>query len=432
MRWQNIALLCLIAVVATSCAKSPSIVVEPETIELGILSPGEIVEDTVWIKNAGEGLLSVTTRSGCDCIELESAIFDSINPGDSAAMAFVYYAYDSAMFDTSTILFTSNDPDKNVGKIVVTATIQARKLARTDSTITLIPFGTNDPQLKSASNSIVNTFFSQAQKKLGFTVIPPNKIVQDLLADNRYGKRPTEELIRKWALMDSIRWIVVYQLAKTEDGTIQGQSSLIDGFAEFPIPIKFESSVDNAGAVFLDSIAATFDDLGQRYRNALMQGMQKKWAHQRKEILNKPLPKIEFIDVRTGDTLTGKSVDGKILLMHFFGTDCEHCEDEAEWMAELIKSDPENLVVWGVSVDMGEDEEVEKFAIARNLPYPIVLPTEKSYRRFTRIYGGATPQTIIADRKMIVREFFVGFNASLTKRLEATLQALGSSAKSQP
>lgn len=431
MKFRHYITLIFIMFVASSCAKTPTIVVSPESINLRTLSPGESVEDTFWVKNTGEGVLSAEARSGCDCIELENELPDAIAPGDSFPLAFVYYAPDSAVVEKKSIFISSNDEKNKVKKLSITATVRNKKLARGDSTITFIPFASKETQLKNVSDNIMRTFFSEVNSKLHFHPVNPSKIIQDIISDHNYGKKPISEIIRKWSLMDSVRWVVACQLSLGRDSSVIGKCSVVDGFSEFPMEFSFRTAIPKAGSVFMDSLVAFFGDIGNRYRNAMMKGMQIKWAMQRKEVMNKPLPKMQFVDVRTGDTLTEKAAKGKILLLHFFGIDCEHCEEEVKWLTDLANTHPENLIIWGVSIDMDKPDSVEIFARQHKLPYPIVLPTSESHRRLTRIYGGATPQTIVADKDGIVREFFVGFNRVFIQRLESLLSSLtnGTSSK---
>jgi len=424
MKLKHYIVLLFVMFAAASCAKTPTITISPESINLGTLLPGESVEDTFWVKNIGKGVLSASARSGCDCIELENELPESIAPGDSSKLVFIYYAPDSATIDNKSVFVSSNDKESKIKKLIVKATVRARKLAKGDSTITFIPFASQGTQLTNVSDNIMRTFFSDVKKKLHFTPVNPSKIIQNIITDHNYGKKPIAEVIRKWALMDSVRWIVACQLSLEKDSSVVGKCSVVDGFSEFPMIFSFRARISQAGKVFIDSLVTFFGDIGNRYRSSMMKGMQRKWASQRKSAMNRPLPKMEFVDVRTGDTLTEKSAEGKILLMHFFGINCEHCEEESRWLTELEKTHPDNLVIWGVSIDMGMPDSVEIFARQHKLPYPVVLPTVESHRRLTRIYGGATPQTIVADKDGVVREFFVGFNKVFVQRLESLLNSL--------
>ena len=191
------------------------------------------------------------------------------------------------------------------------------------------------------------------------------------------------------------------------------------------MPINLTTTGPRAADDFMAELADIFANFDAHRHDGMIQGMQRKWAMQRQNILGKPLPDLVAVNVMTGDTIRAKSAVGKILVMHFFGIDCEHCEDEMEWMRMLAEKYPKSLVVWGVSVDMGELDKVKEFVAKHNPVYPFVLPTDDTFRRLNRIYGGATPQTIVADRQGRVVEFFVGFNEPLMKRLEEMLNRLG-------
>jgi len=424
MNWRNALIMVFFAFLAASCAKAPNLNISPTSIELGILSPGEVAEDTVWVKNTGGGFLKVDARSGCDCIELENTLPDSIPAGDSAALAFVYYAPDSVKTDRKSILLSANDEKNKTAKIEITAAICKRRLQRDDSTLTFLPIYASDNSLQAVSKKVFEEFYAKAPTVLKMKLVNPTQIAQDVMTDHQYTRRPLEEVIRKWALMDSIRWVIACQVS-TKDTQIILNCALVDGFSEFPFPLNMTCNSLNASNEFLTEVYKLFQDYNGRKKEALMQGMQRKWVIQRKDIIGKPLPKLQLIDVIKGDTLSADSVYGKVLVMHFFSIDCEHCEEEAEWMRKLDETHPKNLVVWGVSIDVGEIEKVKKFAEEHKASYPIVLPTHETNRRLTRIYGGATPQTVVAGKDGKIAEFFVGFNDPLIKRLEGTLKALG-------
>ncbi len=112
-------------------------------------------------------------------------------------------------------------------------------------------------------------------------------------------------------------------------------------------------------------------------------------------------------------------------MMHFFSMDCDHCEDEIKWMNELALEHKQNLVVMGISVDMGMLDSVRAFVQNHKLSYSILLPTDDSHKKLTRIYGGATPQSIIVDGNGNVVEFMIGFNDAIINRFRGILQNLG-------
>ncbi len=422
MNWRiRIGAVLVLLLAISSCAKSPGIAISPNKFEMGTLSPGEVAEDTLWIKNTGEGILATSVRSGCDCIEFENTPPDTILAGDSAAIAFVYYAPDSAKNDRKSILISTNDPKNKALKVEITASIKKRRLARGDSTITTIPIYIQSESLKPIAQKVIQDFFKRTPKELGFKTVSPIEIAEHIASDHQYRKRPIEDVMRKWALMDSIRWVVACQMTQ-KDSLVQFNCVLVDGFFEFPIPIVFSTSAEKSSDEFMRHLKDVFGNLDKYRRDAMMKGMQRKWAFQRSRILGRHLPKLQLVNVVTKDTLTENDVIGKTLVMHFFSIDCEHCEQEIEWMTKLVRTHPKNLVVWGVSVDMGEMDSVANFVKKKNLPYPIVLPTYKSHRRLTRIYGGATPQTIVAAPDGKVVDFFVGFNETLIKRLETTIE----------
>jgi peroxiredoxin len=413
----------ILSVLVYSCAKTPVMEVVEPSVSMGSLLPGEVYEYSSKVRNNGDGFLKAQARAGCDCIDIVANFPDSIAPKDSAMVIWVYYAPDTAREDVKSILLSSNDPKFKVGKIEVTASVKNRRLARNDSTISLLPFVPKDPALAGLAQQVLQNFYAGAKSALRLNPVMPDVVIEHIMADKQYLKRPTEEVIRKWALMDSIRWLIACDMSG-KDGKLTLNCFLIDGFNEFPIILAVNTDQNKVSQDFLATLKSTFSNYPTSIREAMMKGMQRKWAFIQRDVLNKPLPKMEFVNAITGETLTASNFVGKPLVMHFFSIDCEHCEQEMAWMTELVNSHKQDITVIGVSVDVGLIDSVKEFAQKKKLPYPIVLPTESANRKFTRIYGGATPQTIVTDKGGNVADFFLGFNEQQIKKLETTLQRL--------
>jgi peroxiredoxin len=149
--------------------------------------------------------------------------------------------------------------------------------------------------------------------------------------------------------------------------------------------------------------------------------MKTKLQIQIKKILCLTLPKLKLFDIHTKEEINLHSEKGKVLLIHLFGLDCEHCDEELEWMNSFAQRVPEDLKVWGISVDIGMEEDVKEFVKDKNLTYNILIPSSDESIRLDMLYGGITPQTLIVDREGVVREFIVGFNQNIVKQLEMQL-----------
>jgi len=421
VRTVTVVLLFLVAFSATSCAKSPTISVHPRSFDLGTVRAGEIIELTTWVKNIGEKDLIATTRSMCDCILFFTDLPDTIYPGDSAIIFFSYYVPDTADTSEKSIVISSNDKKNKIIRVKINSFIKKSKLTKADSTIVLLPWQSNNPEISAENKRVLNELLPSLAKKFNFKPLPFEILTDKLFNDPLQRTKPPEELMRKWALLEGIRWIVAYQIRMLQDGNARTDFLLIDGRSEYPIVKYVVSPVDD----LYDSLYTTLERIYSNYKGAMYQafmyGMQTKWQRQRKKILGLPLPKLKLFDIHTMKEINLHSEKGKVLLIHLFGLDCEHCDEELEWMNSFAQRVPEDLKVWGISVDIGMEEDVKEFVKNKNLTYNILIPSPDESIRLDMLYGGITPQTLIVDREGVVREFIVGFNQNIVKQLEMQL-----------
>jgi peroxiredoxin len=110
--------------------------------------------------------------------------------------------------------------------------------------------------------------------------------------------------------------------------------------------------------------------------------------------------------------LQGRSVKlsdlrGKAVVLNFWATWCPPCKEEIPWFVELQKRyGAEGLQVVGVSMDDGDQKDVEKFAAENSINYPVLLGKDKVADQ----YGGIDylPTTFYIDRNGVVMDRVFG------------------------
>jgi len=135
---------------------------------------------------------------------------------------------------------------------------------------------------------------------------------------------------------------------------------------------------------------------------------------------------IKNLDLTTisGEKITSQSLIGKITLINFWATDCPGCINE---MPELIETynqyKDQGLEVIAVAMYYDPPSRVISFTKNNNLPFPVVLDTNKEIiSKFNNVK--LTPTSIILDENGYVINTIIGeidfneFNEKLIKLLK--------------
>jgi peroxiredoxin len=109
-----------------------------------------------------------------------------------------------------------------------------------------------------------------------------------------------------------------------------------------------------------------------------------------------------------GRTVKLSDLRGKAVVLNFWATWCPPCKEEIPWFVELQKRyGSQGLQIVGVSMDDDRDQkDVEKFAAANSINYPVLLGKENVAEQ----YGGIDylPTTFYIDRDGIVMDRVFG------------------------
>src|SRR5580700_3012813 len=96
-----------------------------------------------------------------------------------------------------------------------------------------------------------------------------------------------------------------------------------------------------------------------------------------------PVPPFLLQDLN-GNVVSTAQWPGKVVILNFWATWCPPCREEIPVLIELAKKYKDNLLIVGVSVDDGSEDDVREFAKAFHMNYPVVMWS----RELISEYGG--------------------------------------------
>ena len=107
-----------------------------------------------------------------------------------------------------------------------------------------------------------------------------------------------------------------------------------------------------------------------------------------------PAPPLDAKDI-FGNPVTKDDWAGKVVMVNFWATWCPPCRYEIPELLELKQEYGDKLLIIGISEDDDGPDDVIKFALSKNMSYPIVMAT----REIVRGYGGvpALPTTFLIN-----------------------------------
>lgn len=108
-----------------------------------------------------------------------------------------------------------------------------------------------------------------------------------------------------------------------------------------------------------------------------------------------------------GDQVKLSDLRGKAVVLNFWATWCPPCKEEIPWFVDLQKRyGSQGLQVVGVSMDDGDQKDVQKFAAEHAINYPILFGKEAVAQE----YGGIDylPTTFYIGRNGVVLDRVFG------------------------
>lgn len=125
---------------------------------------------------------------------------------------------------------------------------------------------------------------------------------------------------------------------------------------------------------------------------------------------------------------------GKVVLLNFWATWCPPCRHETPALVELSKRyGPEGFLVAGIAMDEDGRATVERFVTEHHIPYPVLLPSERSRLNLSSTLQGL-PTSVLLDRQLRIAKTYVGAfpKSTFSRDIAALLKEPAAAAKATP
>ena len=122
--------------------------------------------------------------------------------------------------------------------------------------------------------------------------------------------------------------------------------------------------------------------------------------------------------------ITLSQFKGKVVLLDFWATWCGPCRESIPHLVHLYKTYRKNgFEMIGISLDKGDPQVVRNFTKSMDIPYPIVIASEKVVRNYkvTKI-----PTSFLIDKEGRIRESITGFNSAIAQQITTKVADLTS------
>jgi thiol-disulfide isomerase/thioredoxin len=123
----------------------------------------------------------------------------------------------------------------------------------------------------------------------------------------------------------------------------------------------------------------------------------------------------------TRETITDRSLEGRVVLLHFWSPGCGPCVREMPDLQKLEESEAATVV--GVALEESGWRSVKPFLKRHHVTYRVALGDEEMFDRFG---GIGIPYSLLLDRSMRVVKVYRG--PVTREALEEDIRAIGSGA----
>ncbi len=135
-----------------------------------------------------------------------------------------------------------------------------------------------------------------------------------------------------------------------------------------------------------------------------------------------------------GSTWRLSEQKGKVVLLNFWATWCPPCREETPALVELSKRyGAAGLVVAGIAMDEDGEAGVGRFVARYQIPYPILLPSDRSRLTLSSTLQGL-PTSVLLDRQLRIAKTYVGAisKSTFSKDIASLLKEPPESSKALP
>lgn len=136
-----------------------------------------------------------------------------------------------------------------------------------------------------------------------------------------------------------------------------------------------------------------------------------------------------------GNAHSAASLRGKVVLVEFWATWCSPCKESLPFYAQLVRENPDELVVLAVSIDARREDARDflKKVVPDFEALPGFVPIWSAKHSLAALFGPTVfPTAYFLDRQGVVREVVVGFDQASRARSQAVMKKLVAPGEAQP
>ncbi len=296
---------------------------------------------------------------------------------------------------------------------------QEEKVKQKKSSLTVISF--QAPKDKEYGYKLAQAAWDTLSGLENIKMVTANELIDSLTTDQDYLKVETSKLLRKWGNRLGIRYIVTGQIISPEDGKYKARIIIVDSQFEYPIVKSVEGKKDELISLAALNIKDVIENIKAARQEVALKMIQVRWQEKRNALVGKPAPEFKLTSL-DGNSISSNELKGEVTVFHFFSLDCEYCEEELEWMKQFNRK--EDVQVIGINLDSDLKDSVETYVKKHRIDYPVVIAGVEDSTFLDNYYADVTPQTIIIDKRAVIREFMIGFNEGMKNKFARLIENL--------
>jgi len=137
-----------------------------------------------------------------------------------------------------------------------------------------------------------------------------------------------------------------------------------------------------------------------------------------------------YINEMSGNVVDSKTLEGKVVILDFFGTWCKPCIGELKELdkIQMTFKDDKDVVFYVIDADYGNDspEKFKAFIDKHNYKFKFAYDYDSKIFKLLKLQKLGIPVTLIIDKEQNIRVQHVGYNPAETNFSENMIKTINS------